>query len=148
MEKILSFIVNQDKKLLLLKGNQNDPQFKRSLWYVVTGACEECDKTKGDTVKREIKEETNLEVNKTIYLNWIFEYISLGKYCIEYVFITFVNNGNIVLNEESVDFEWCNIEDFINKIDWFGDKKVLKLVLDNALEENIFFKNEQIDKFF
>ena len=92
MEKILSFIVNKEKKLLLLKGSPNDPQFKKSLWYVVTGGCESCDKTKEDTVKREIKEETNLEVEKTIYLNWIFEYMSLGKKCIEYVFLTFVDN--------------------------------------------------------
>ena len=148
MEKILSFIVNKEKKLLLLKGSPNDPQFKKSLWYVVTGGCESCDKTKEDTVKREIKEETNLEVEKTIYLNWIFEYMSLGKKCIEYVFLTFVDNEKIVLNEENIDFKWCNINDFINEIDWFGEKNILRQVLDKALEEKLFFENEQIDQFF
>ena len=49
MEKILSFIVNEKKELLLLKGSQNDPQFKKSLWYIVTGACEQCDNSKEDT---------------------------------------------------------------------------------------------------
>ena len=58
MSKILSFIVNDEKELLLLKGSPNDPQFKKSLWYVVTGGCEEVDKTKEETVKREVKEET------------------------------------------------------------------------------------------
>ena len=89
MEKILSFIVNENKELLLLKGSPNDPQFKKSLWYVVTGGFETIDKTKEDTVKREIKEETNVEAQKVIYLNWILKYKSLGIECIEYVYITF-----------------------------------------------------------
>ena len=40
MEKILSFIVNNNKELLLLHGNNNDPQFHESFWYVITGSRE------------------------------------------------------------------------------------------------------------
>lgn len=39
MDKILTFIVNEYNEILLLKGSENDPQFKKSLWYVVTGGC-------------------------------------------------------------------------------------------------------------
>lgn len=148
MEKVLSFIVNENKELLLLKGSPNDPQFKKSLWYVVTGGCENSDNTKEDTVKREIKEETNLDSKKILYLNWIFKYMSLGCKCIEYVFITFVNNDTIILNEENLDYEWCDIDKFIEKIDWFGDKNILKLVLNKALNEKLYFKSEQIDSIF
>lgn len=148
MNKILSFIVNEKKELLLLKGSPRDPQFKKSLWYVVTGGCERIDKTKEDTVKREIKEETNLDSQKIIYLNWIFKYMSLGHKCIEYAFITSVNNATIILNEENLDYEWCNIDEFIEKIDWFGDKSILKSVLTKALKGELYFKNEQIDEFF
>ena len=145
MNKILSFIVNEKKELLLLKGSPNDPQFKKSIWYIVTGSCEKVDKTKKDTVKREIKEETNLDSQKIIYLNWIFKYVSLGHKCIEYVFITTVNNETIILNEENIDYEWCNIDEFIEKIDWFGNKNILKSVLTEALKGELYFKSEQID---
>jgi 8-oxo-dGTP pyrophosphatase MutT (NUDIX family) len=148
MNKILSFIINEKKELLLLKGSPSDPQFKKSLWYVVTGGCENIDKTKVDTVKREIKEETNLDSQKILYLNWIFKYMSLGHICIEYVFITSVNNETIILNEENLDYEWCNIDKFIEKIDWFGDKNILKLVLTKALNGELYFKSEQIDEIF
>jgi 8-oxo-dGTP pyrophosphatase MutT (NUDIX family) len=148
MNKILSFIVNENKELLLLKGSPNDPQFKKSLWYVVTGGCENIDKTKADTVKREIKEETNLDSKKIIYLNWIFKYMSLGHKCIEHAFITFVKNETIILNEENLDYEWCNIDKFIEKIDWFGDKNILKLVLTKALNGELYFKSEQTEEFF
>lgn len=148
MEKILSFIVNENKELLLLKGSPNDPQFKKSIWYVVTEGCETVDKTKEDTVKREIKEETNLDVQKIIYLNWIFKYMSLGHKCVEYVYIAFVKNANIILNEENLEYEWSNINDFVEKIDWFGNKTTLKTVLIKALNQELYFKNEQIDEIF
>lgn len=148
INKILSFIINiNEKKLLLLKGSPGDPQFKKTLWYVVTGSCEKIDKTKEDTVKREIKEETNLDSQKIIYLNWILKYMSLGRKCIEYAFITYVNNGTIILNEENSDYEWYNIDKFIEKIDWFGDKNILKLVLSSAMDGELYFKNEHIDDF-
>ena len=147
MNKILTFIVNQDKKLLLLKGSPDDPQLKKSIWYVVTGGCEDCDNNLEDTVKREIKEETNLEAIKIIYLNWIFEYTSLGEKCTEYAYITFVEDGNIILNEENIDYKWCDKEEFIEKIDWFGDKNILKYVLDKALFEEVLFEDTVVDKY-
>ena len=53
LEKILSFII-KDNKLLLLLGSENDPQFHDSFWYVVTGGVEKQDKNLYNTVKREI----------------------------------------------------------------------------------------------
>lgn len=147
MNKILTFIVNQDKKLLLLKGSPNDPLFKKSIWYVVTGGYEPCDNNLENTVKREIKEETNLDATKIIYLNWIFEYTSFGKKYIEYAFITFVEDGKIVLNEENIDYKWCDLDEFIEKIDWFGDKHILKFVLEKALIEKLLFGDTVVDKF-
>lgn len=147
MNKILSFIANEKKELLLLKGSPNDPQLKKSIWYVVTGGCEKIDKIKEETVKREVKEETNLEIKKMIYLNWILKYNSLGNDCIEYVYMSFVRNKNITLNEENIDYKWCDIDTFVDEIDWFGNKKVLKAVLNKALKNERLFKNEQIDEF-
>lgn len=148
MDKILTFIANEKQELLLLKGNPNDPQLKKSIWYVVTGSCEKIDKNKEDTVRREIKEETNLDAQKIIYLNWILKYISLEQKCFEYVYMTFVKNtNNIILNEENIDYKWCDIDKFVEKINWFGNKDTLKSVLTKALNKRLFFKDEQIDEF-
>lgn len=135
------------KEFLLLLGSDKDPQFKKSFWYVVTGGCENEDSTLKDTVKREIKEETNLDVIDSMYLNWIFKYKSLGKDCTEYAFISKVNDSNIVLNEESISYKWCNLNEFINLIQWYGDKDILNKVIETALENNIFFKKENIENF-
>lgn len=125
MEKILSFIVNNNKELLLLHGNNNDPQFHESFWYVITGSREIEDNDLIDTVKREVKEETNLNVTKIIDLNWIFKYESLGEQCIEHAFLTYIEVGEIILNEENFEYEWCTLDKFIKKIKWFYDKEEL-----------------------
>ena len=130
IQKILT-IVKKENKFLLLKGSDNDPQFHKSFWYVVTGSTEDCDNTLVDTVKREIKEETNLELKDTYRLPYILKYESLGKHCIEYMFISHVYNGSIKLNEESIEYRWCDIDEFIDLIKWYGDKKVLREVLGN-----------------
>ena len=147
MDKILTFIVNEYKEILLLKGSENDPQFKKSFWYVVTGSCVECDSNREETVKREVKEETGLLTNNNIYLNWILEYKSLGVQCKEYVYISFVNKANIILNEESIDYKWCKFDEFIEQINWFGDKQILEKVLNLEIKKHIFFREEKIDKF-
>ena len=135
MNKILSFIIN-DK----------NPQFKKSFWYVVTGGCEDEDSSLKETVKREIKEETNLDVLESTYLNWIFKYKSLGNDCIEYVFISRDNDTDIILNEENIDYKWCSLEEFVNLIQWYGDKVLLNKVLEKAINNKIYFKNERIEK--
>lgn len=148
INKILSFIVNENNEFLLLKGNSNDPQFKKSFWYVVTGGCESIDKTKEDTVIREIKEETGLTlINKIMYLNWILKYTSLGIECTEYAYITFVKKQEIILNEENIDYKWCSLEEFIKEINWFGDKDELINVLENAIDNKLFFKKEKVQYF-
>ena len=147
MNKILTFIVNEYNEILLLKGSDDDPQFKKSFWYVVTGGCEEDDLDREETVKREVKEETGLLTNNNIYLNWILEYESLKVHCKEYVYISFVNKTNIVLNEESIDYKWCKFDEFIEQINWFGDKKILGDVLKLGIKKEKFFKEDKIDKF-
>lgn len=147
MNKILSFVINERKEFLLLLGSDKDPQFKKSFWYVVTGGCEDEDSNLEDTVKREIKEETNLDVIDSMYLNWIFKYKSLGKNCIEYAFVSKVKNAQIILNEESIKYKWCNLNEFTSLIQWYGDKKVLNEVLKQALENKRFFKEEKIENY-
>ena len=111
MQKILTFIV-KDKKLLLLLGSDQDPQFHKSFWYVVTGACEREDKTLEDAVKREAMEETGLSLTNIVDLNWMFEYESLGNHCVEHAFISFTDSDKVILNEESIDYK--NLKIFVS----------------------------------
>ena len=133
MNKVLSFIV-YNNKLLLLKGCNSDPQFHESFWYVVTGGCEDIDRDYLDAVKREVFEETGLLVKNIIDLDWIFEYDSLGKHCVEHAYISYVDSDIVKLNEESIDFYWCDIDEFIDKIHWFYDKKELKYKLSKYIK--------------
>lgn len=147
MDKILTFIVNEYNEILLLKSSENDPQFKKSFWYVVTGGCENEDLNREETVKREIREETGLEkIIDVMYLNWIFKYNSLGVKCTEYAYITFVEKENIILNEENIDYKWCEITDFIENIQWYGNKKQLEEVLNQALNKRLYFNYEKIEE--
>lgn len=142
MDKILTFIVNEYNEILLLKGSKNDPQFKKSFWYVVTGGCEKCDLNREETVKREIKEETGInEIKDIMYLNWIFKYNSLGVECTEYAYITFVKKQKIKLNEENVDYKWCDIKEFTEKIHWYGNKQELYKVLKEAIDKKLVESN-------
>ncbi len=113
---------------------------------LLLGGKEDYDCSLEDTVIREVKEETNLDVKKTIFLNWIFKYKSLGAMCKEYVYISYVEDGSIILNEESIDYRWCNVEDFIDLIEWEGDKEELRNVIECALDDNIYFKKVKIEK--
>ena len=128
-QKILTFIVNENNEFLLLKTSNKDPQFHKIFWYVVTGFCEKEDKNRVETVKREVKEETNLNVIETIYLNKTFTYESLGSNCKEYVYLSKVKKDKIILNEEHIDYKWCNFNEFINLIYWFESKEDLILLL-------------------
>lgn len=130
MEKILTFIIRKNKLLLLL-GSDTDPQFKESFWYVITGGVENKDINLYETVKREVKEETNLNLSKIIDLNLTFEYESLNMHCVEHVFISYTtdDDSNIILNEESIKYKWCSLDEFIDLIKWYYDKSNLKAML-------------------
>ena len=149
MDKIFSFIVNRKtNKLLLLLGSPEDPQFHKSFWYVVTGGKEDTDTNLEQAVVREIKEETNLDAVATLYLNWIFKYKSLGNICTEYVYVSFVDEEEVVLNEESIDYKWCDVDEFIELIEWSDDKEFLREVVKAALNKEVYIKEEKVDQYF
>ena len=132
IQKILTFIVNNDE-YLLLKGSDTDLQFHESFWYVVTGSVEKEDANLEDTVKREVYEETKLKVTEAKMLPVIFKYESLGNNCVEHVFISKVNKGEIVLNEENIDYKWCRLDEFVDLIKWYGKKEELRELLKNNI---------------
>lgn len=127
--KILTFIVNVNGKFLLLKGSDTDPQFHNSFWYVVTGSVEKIDNSLEDTVRREVKEETNLRLKEIRKLDLIFKYYSLGELCVEQAFISYTDDSAVILNEESIDYKWCELDELIKLIKWYSSKEELKQIL-------------------
>ncbi len=144
-KKILAFICDGDK-FLLLRNNPEDSAHGGDYWFTVTGSVE-VGESIVDAVKREIKEETNLNVSEILDLKWGSVYSWGGEDHSENNFLVFIKKGKIILNEENVDFEWLSLNDFIKKINWDLDKEELGDVLNKALKKELFFNKEKIDDF-
>lgn len=144
-KKILAFVCN-GKKFLLLRNNFKDPAHGGDYWFTVTGSVE-FDESVEDAVKREVKEETNLDIFEIFNLKWSSIYSWSGADYSENNFLSFVKKGIVILNEEHVDYEWLNLDDFIKKINWNLNKEELKKVLQKAIKKELFFKEEKIADF-
>ncbi|MBP6857463.1 NUDIX domain-containing protein [Candidatus Pacearchaeota archaeon] len=134
------------KKFLLLRNNPKDPSHGGDYWFTVTGSVE-ADESIENAVRREVKEETNLNVSEILDLKWGSVYSWGGKDYSENNFLVFVKKEKVVLNEEHVDSEWLNLNDFIKRIKWDLNKEELKKVLEKAVNKELYFKKEKIDEF-
>ena len=144
-KKILAFI-SDGRKFLLLRNNSKDPAHGGDYWFTVTGSVEQGE-TIEDAVKREIKEETNLDVSEIIDLKWGSLYSWSGEDHSEDNFLAFVKFGEVVLNEEHVGSEWLSLDEYTKKINWGLNKEELKKVLEKALKRELYFRKEKIDDF-
>jgi len=139
--KILSFIFDGEK-FLLLRNNSKDPSHGGDYWFTVTGEIEK-NETSEDAVKREVKEETNLFVEKIFPLNWGSVYLWKNEECKEMNFLSYVNNEEVLLNEEHSEYKWVDFESFIKEIHWLDSKTLLKNVLKKALVGEVFFNKKE-----
>lgn len=104
----LAIIFNNDMEVLLLKRSSYSEQWMPSKWALVGGGVEEGEEPIG-AVKREIKEETGLDIN-----NFIEKFVlQRNKDSVEHMFIAKYNgNGDdVVLNEEHQDYGWYDVND-------------------------------------
>ena len=139
--KILSFVANSNK-LLALKSKSH-PDYGPSEWFVVTGFVEPGE-THEDAVRREVLEETSLIAMNILPLNWGSIYEWKGESCKELNFMCFVKPGDVVLNEEHIEYEWLEIGGFIERIKWDDDKELLRKVLEKALNKKQYLKKQKI----
>ena len=144
-KKILAFVFDWEK-FLLLRNNFKDPSHGGDYWFTVTGSVEAEESTE-DAVRREVKEETNLEVYEIFDLKWGSVYSWGGEDHSENNFLAFVKKGKVVLNEEHVNSEWINLNDFIKKINWDLNKEELRSALQKAIKRELFFKKKKVDDF-
>jgi molecular chaperone GrpE (heat shock protein) len=110
-----AFIFDKDGKLLMVKMPAWDNKFN-----CVGGKVEMGEKIE-ETVIREVKEETNLDVDSLEFIG-ITEGLNLGKNTSGYKHLIFVdykvnisNPDEIELNEEGEDYEWHTPEEWLKK---------------------------------
>jgi len=145
--KILTFIFNTaTDKFLAVRNNPADPRHGGDFWFTVTGSME-IEETLEQTVIRELKEETDLDAKEIFDLNWCSFYSWEGRECRERNFISFVDNENVILNHENIEYEWLALDDFIKRVSWRSDKDILHTTLEKALNKELFFPELNIENF-
>ena len=98
-------IVNEDNEILLLKRSPRS-DWGASRWGLVGGSIQ-IGETPKDACKREIKEETGIDLNDVINL-----FIIERNGNTEYVFACrYFGDNNIELNGEHTDYDWFRYED-------------------------------------
>jgi len=142
-KKILAFLYDGER-FLIVRNNPHNLAHGGGYWFTVTGSIE-ANESLEDAIKREIKEETNLDVLEIFDLKWRSIYYYGRKDHSEDNFLVFVKEGKVILNEEHIEFEWLRLKDFITKIDWSSNKEELKKVLEKALKKELFFKKKKTE---
>jgi len=104
-------IVNKNNEILIVKRKEDD--FMGGFYEIPGGNSEE-NESIYDTLIREIKEETNLDLSKVVSYIDYFDYLTDGgKKCRQFNFKINVKDGIIILTEHD-DYKWLNINEIEN----------------------------------
>src|SRR5680860_1277033 len=132
------FIFNDKNELLLTKG------VKWHNKYVNIGGKIEVGEEFEETLRREVKEEANLDIEDIEFITLVNGNDINDSYTREDNHLIFLdykakakNSEDIILNEESSDFEWLSVEEWLKK-----DKKKFGPYIHYVLEK---LKNEEED---
>lgn len=123
-KKIMA-IIKSGEKYLLLKTNPEIMGVDE--WYVVTGSVESGE-AEEKALKREVAEETGLKILKIEPLGMIFEYEwpkDSGRNYSEKAFLVEVGKGECQISSEHTQYQWLELNQFIDKLHWYGDKSEL-----------------------
>lgn len=114
-----AIIINETGKILLIKHNKGH-------WAFPKGHVE-ANETEIETALREIKEETNLEVEINQNIREITTYSPKENVIKDVIYFVATNpTGNIKLQEEEVsEYAWLDLEESLNTITHDDDKRLL-----------------------
>ncbi len=144
-QKILTFIYSKKNNKFLALRNNPHPDHGGDFWFVVTGGLEG-EETHKEAARREVKEETNLDMIEILNLNWSSIYEWNNELCREINFLGFAEDPEDIRldQEEVIEHKWLNLDEFINLINWQDDKGILKKVLEKAIKNRLHFQEDNI----
>ena len=101
------------KKVLVLQRNDGN-----NVWEI-PGGKRENNEDIVDALKREVKEETDLTINeyKLVYVTPIFENHPVLKPFLNIGYLCFVENSDVIISDEHIDYKWVDVEDLSNCLD-------------------------------
>ncbi len=104
-----ALILNNEGKILLVKT------YKWKDKYIIPGGHVELGETMEKALKREIKEETNLDISDLNFLcgkeNVFGDEFHKKKHLIWLTFSCKANGNNVILNKEGQDYKWIDPEE-------------------------------------
>lgn len=124
-EKACGGIIIENEKVLLIQ--QND-----GFWGFPKGHVEK-EETEEETAKREIKEETNLDIEIDSKSRYTMEYITdKGKNKEVVYFIAKKIRGEIKKQEEEIqNIKWANFQEAMELLSFDNTKQLLKKILED-----------------
>jgi len=114
-------ILNKNNQILILKRDKND-KYSPSLWCVPGGRVEK--ESFEECIKKEVKEETNLEIKELNFFKSYFR--DEGNFYYQPVYFYGKTVGEIKLNYEHEEYKWISKEELDNYKFAFGQDKILK----------------------
>jgi 8-oxo-dGTP pyrophosphatase MutT (NUDIX family) len=116
-------LIKRDEKFLLLKDSR---ELMLDYWGPPHGRCEEADEDEQASVRREVLEETGLQVNPQRKI-WTTEADTKVK-TVSF-WLTEVVGGEIVIDkQESSEYGWFSLDEALNLKLYPGTKKFITLV--------------------
>jgi len=116
-----------------------------NLWQPITGSIE-LNETAYQAAIREVKEETNLDIEKLWIVPTINSYYS-AKYdriTFIFVFVAKIFNPELLkLSDEHQNYKWVKFEDAIKSFSWQGQKNALSIINDYfTTNSNSYYMDE------
>jgi len=118
----------KDDKFLLLKDSR---ELMLDYWGPPHGRCEESDENEEETVKREVFEETNLNVSPQKKL-WTTTADTKVK-TVSFWLTEFISGEILIDKQESSEFGWFTIDEILNLKLYPGTKDFFNLVKNSSI---------------
>ena len=143
MDKTVLAYIFKDDQVLFLYRNKKEKDINKGK-YVGIGGHLEKNETPVDALKREIKEETNLDIIDYFYHGEIY-FSDTGYEEIMYLFSVYSFNGEISDCDEG-DLHWIKIVDISSLNMWEVDKYFIHYILNkNTFNKmSIIYSNSQL----
>lgn len=140
--------IERDGKYLMLYRNKKKNDMNEGKYLGIGGHVEETDASLDDAIKREVKEETNLDLIDLTYHGHVSFINKNEKSAYQEEMYVYTSNdfkGEIINCNEGT-LEWVNKEDIYKLPLWEGDKYFLDLLIKNELDFELVL-NYYNDKF-